>query len=305
MVVCDGPLVPDYRRPGGSCESPRRVAVFGATGSIGRSALDVVRGAPDLFEVAALGAGRNEAALQPLIEEFRPRWAVLEAPWTGACSHHGETEYLVGPEALCEVAQHGEVDVVLAAVVGMAGLPSVLAALGAGKTVALANKESLVMAGELVRQLCRDRGGSIVPVDSEHSAIFQSLQGSEAHEVEGLILTASGGPFLNTPLDALRAITPAQALKHPRWSMGAKISVDSATMVNKALEVIEAAWLFGLPPERISVVVHPQSIVHSLVEFIDGSQVAQLSHPDMRGPIAYALRYPGPRVRGVMQRLNL
>lgn len=305
MVASPFPLVPPFGGPRGGTPQPRGIGVFGATGSIGRSALDVVRASPELFRVRALAAGRNEAALLPLVDEFGPRWASLDTPWSATASRRSGTEYLVGGESLCRIASDPSIDVVLAAVVGMAGLAPVLAALESGKTVALANKESLVMAGELVTAICERSGGHIVPVDSEHSALFQALQGSVREEVESLILTASGGPFLQTPVAALRSVTPAQALKHPRWAMGAKISIDSATMVNKALEVIEAAWLFGVPPERIRVVVHPQSIVHSVVEFVDGVSLAQLSLPDMKGPIAYALGYPHARIRGTMPRLSL
>lgn len=304
-MVGESPIIPALCTPRVESIPARRIALLGATGSIGRSTLDVVRASPERFRVVALAAGSNEAALCALVDEFCPRWASLDVPWSEGQRRRDGTEYSSGSERLCAIAGHADVDTVVAAVVGMAGLAPVIAALRAGKTVALANKESLVMAGELVRGLCRTGGGSLIPVDSEHSALFQALQGSLYGEIESLILTASGGPFLNTPLGDLSSITPAQALKHPRWKMGAKISVDSATMVNKALEVIEAAWLFGVAPERIQVVVHPQSIVHSLVEFVDGAALAQLSHPDMKGPIAYALGYPGARIPGTMKRLSL
>jgi len=298
-------LIPPLDRRRTEALRSRGVAILGATGSIGRSALDVVRAAPQLFRVVSVAAGRSEIELGRIVEEFSPRCAVLVNGWSKERKQLPRTEYLSGAEALCVAATSEDVDVVLAAVVGMAGLAPTVAALRAGKLVALANKESLVMAGELVRELCAETGGSIVPVDSEHSALFQALQGSSMAEVSSLVLTASGGPFLTTPVQDLRSITPAQALKHPRWNMGAKISIDSATMVNKALEVVEAAWLFGVSPERIRVVVHPQSVVHSAVEFVDGSMVAQLGVPDMKGPIAYALAYPGPRLANVVRPLSL
>lgn len=292
----------------GRCAEPvgrRRLSILGATGSIGRSALEVVRSSRELFHVIGVSAGQREDELLQIVEEFRPRCAVLASSWRGTARGDAKTELLSGESALCDIAAADDVDVVLAAIVGMAGLAPTIAAIRAGKHVALANKESLVMAGELVAKLQAVSGARIVPVDSEHSAVFQALQGSRIEEVSALVLTASGGPFLNTPIESLRSITPAEAIRHPRWNMGAKISIDSATMVNKALEVIEAAWLFGVTPERIRVLVHPQSIVHSLVEFVDGSMVAQLGVPDMKGPLAYALSYPGPRIPNVVKPLSL
>lgn len=294
----------------------RRLCLAGSTGSIGRSALEIVRAHPDKFEVFALCAGSSVENLLQQAAEFRPRYAVFgdDSPETrrrfeqcrGSCSFQTDsTEFLFGTRALCEVAAAPEADIVLAAVVGFAGLASTLAALRAGKFVALANKESLVCAGELIARVQRESGSLLVPVDSEHSALFQALQGADLTHVRSLILTASGGPFLRRPLEELRNVRPADALQHPRWKMGAKITIDSATMVNKALEVIEAYWLFGLEERQIEVVIHPQSIVHSLVNFRDGTQIAQLSVPDMKGPIAYSLNYPRGRLDRVLPGLDL
>ncbi|MBA2571911.1 MAG: 1-deoxy-D-xylulose-5-phosphate reductoisomerase [Gemmatimonadetes bacterium] len=254
------------------------VAILGATGSIGRSALAVLSQHPDAFRVVALSAHRNGEALRQLAATHRPLLSVLV-----------ETD---GREALLEAATHPDVDIVLNALVGAAGLEPTLAALQAGKRVALANKESLVCGGELVLRAAAEGGGELVPVDSEHSAILQCIRGSGAAEVERLILTASGGPFREYSSEQLAAVRPADALRHPTWEMGAKISIDSATLANKALEVIEAHHLFGVPYEQIEAVIHPQSIVHSLVEFVDGSVLAQLGFPNMELPIVYALGYP-------------
>lgn len=282
----------------------RRVAVLGSTGSIGRSTLDIIRSNPESFEPFALVAGKDSAGLAAQCAEFSPRFAALATEGV-ACDVGSKTEFLCGEAAIAELAGHPDVDVVVAAVVGSSGLRAVLSAVRAGKFVALANKESLVCAGRLVAELQAVSGATIVPVDSEHSALFQALQGAKLDQVSKFILTASGGPFLNASAEQLAAITPAQAVNHPRWKMGAKISVDSATLVNKALEVIEACWLFGVAEERVAVLVHPESIVHSLVDFCDGSQIAQLSVPDMRGAISYAINYPNQRLAGIMSRLQL
>lgn len=276
--------------------APRGLCILGATGSIGTQTLEVIRLFPDAFQVVALTAGANVALLAEQARAVRPRYAVVadvaQQPALEAALAGLPTTVLAGPEALAHVAALPEVDVVVAAVVGAAGLPPVVAALQAGKTVALANKETLVVGGALVAGLARRHGARLLPVDSEHSAIFQCLVGEPEGSVERLILTASGGPFRTRPRHTFDAITRDEALRHPNWSMGAKITVDSATMMNKGLEVIEARWLFGLPPERIDVLVHPQSIVHSLVAFVDGSTKAQLGVPDMKMPIQYALTYP-------------
>ena len=274
----------------------QRIAILGSTGSIGTQTLDVARLFPDRFDVRALTAGSNADLLIAQAREFLPECVVI-----GDVSRRKQVREAVAPlgirvltgqEGLCEAAALDEVDTVVAALVGFAGLRSVVAALGAGKKVALANKETLVVAGRLVTSLLQDGAGMLLPVDSEHSAIFQCLAGEPGRSVESLVLTASGGPFRTRSADTFGTITKAQALAHPNWSMGAKITIDSATMMNKGLEVVEAHWLFDMPPERISVLVHPQSIVHSLVVFRDGSVKAQLGLPDMRLPIQYALSYP-------------
>ncbi len=272
------------------------VAVLGATGSIGRQTLEVIAAHRESYEVTALTAGRDVEGLARLVREFRPTFAVIadESAYGRLKSLlAGEpTKILAGSEGLTAVAATPETDVVVAAVVGFAGLASTLAALNAAKTVALANKESLVAGGGLVARALKTPGARLLPVDSEHSALFQCLVGESPERVEKLILTASGGPFRGKNRKELENVTPQQALKHPNWSMGAKITIDSATLMNKALEIIEAQRLFSVEPEKISVVVHPQSIVHSCVEFCDGSVKAQMGLPDMRLPIAYALAYP-------------
>ncbi|HEV2734954.1 MAG TPA: 1-deoxy-D-xylulose-5-phosphate reductoisomerase [Longimicrobiaceae bacterium] len=272
---------------------PIRVAVLGATGSIGRSALAVVRQHPDRFRLTVLTARRNAATLADLVAEHRPALAVVADPSAASGVYPaGPTRWASGREALLEAATHPDVDVVLNALVGAAGLEPTLAALRAGKRVALANKESLVCAGALVMRAAEEGGGELLPVDSEHSAIFQCLQGANRGEVERLLVTASGGPFRGWAPERLAAVTPADALRHPTWNMGAKNTIDSATLANKALEVIEAHYLFGVPYERIEAVVHPQSVIHSMVEFVDGSVLAQMGFPTMEIPVLYALAYP-------------
>ncbi|MDP9347750.1 MAG: 1-deoxy-D-xylulose-5-phosphate reductoisomerase [Gemmatimonadota bacterium] len=269
------------------------VAILGATGSIGRSALAVLAQHPDRFRAVALTAHRSAGPLARLVDEHRPAMAVLADPSTASGVYSGQwTRWGAGREALLEAATHPEVDIVLNALVGAAGLEPTLAALRAGKRVALANKESLVCAGPLVMRAAAEGGGELLPVDSEHSAIFQCLQGSTPREVERLILTASGGPFRTLPRERLAEVTRADALRHPTWEMGSKITIDSATLANKALEVIEAHFLFRVPYERIEVVVHPQSIIHSMVEFVDGSVLSQMGFPTMEIPVLYALSYP-------------
>jgi 1-deoxy-D-xylulose-5-phosphate reductoisomerase len=282
------------------------LAIFGATGSIGASTLDVVARHPARFRVFALSAKSSAEQLAELCRRHRPRYAVLSgvSPNTELARQFAalEVELLFGSEALEFVARHPETRTVMAAIVGAAGLASTLAAVRAGKRVLIANKEALVMAGPLVMRTARESGAQILPVDSEHNAIFQCF--SEKKFVQKIMLTASGGPFRGMSLESLRSVTPEQACAHPNWTMGRKISVDSATMMNKGLEVIEARWLFDLAPERIEVLIHPQSIVHSLVEYADGSVIAQLSNPDMRVPIANALAYP-ERVASGAQSLDL
>lgn len=269
------------------------VAILGATGSIGRSALAVLERHADRFRVVALTAHRSGAELAGLVERYRPELAVVvdesALPTPG---HRPPARWLAGREGLLEAATHPAAEIVINAVVGAAGLEATLAALGAGKRLALANKESLVVGGELVLQAMRRGRGELVPVDSEHSAILQCLAGGGSARVRRLFLTASGGPFRDWTPEALATATPAQALRHPTWSMGAKITIDSATLANKALEVIEAHHLFGVGYDQIEVVVHPQSIIHSMVEFTDGSVLAQLGFPTMELPILYALTYP-------------
>lgn len=281
----------------------RKVVVLGATGSIGVSTLDVIARHPERFEVFALTAQVQGERLFEQCVRFSPRFAVLgdeprAATLASRLAAAGcATRVLAGAAALVEVATHPEVDAVMAAIVGAAGLMPTLAAAKAGKQVLLANKESLVLAGGFFMDAVRRNGAVLLPIDSEHNAVFQCLPNDyrgclDASGVRRIILTASGGPFRETPPTELDAVTPAQACAHPNWEMGRKISVDSATMMNKGLEVIEAHWIFGAPADCIDVVVHPQSVIHSMVEYVDGSVVAQLGNPDMRTPIAHALGYP-------------
>lgn len=275
----------------------KRIAILGSTGSIGRSALAVVDAHPSRLQVAALAAGDNAALLAEQIDQYKPRVAAI-ATATGldrlrsALSSTATTRVLSGAEGLLAVASHPEVDVVICASAGTAGLEAVLAAIEAGKTIALANKEVLVMAGALVTEAARRNCVSILPVDSEHNAIHQCLHGRNPDEIRRLILTASGGPFRELPEADLERVRPEAALRHPTWQMGRKITIDSATLMNKGLEVIEAHWLFGVDADRIDVLIHPQSIVHSMVELNDGSVIAQLGITDMRLPIQYACSYP-------------
>ena len=283
----------------------KRIALLGSTGSVGEQTLSVVAEFPERFRVTALAAGRNVAKLAEQVRRFRPeRVALADAAAARELMRElgRETPELgIGAEGLIAVAEH-PADLVLAALVGAVGLAPTLAAIRAGRDVALANKEVLVMAGALVRRELAARGGRLLPVDSEHSAIFQVLAGQRAEDVARIVLTASGGPFRGWPAEKIARATVSEALAHPNWRMGPKITIDSATLANKALEVIEARWLFDVAPERVSVVVHPQSIVHSLVELVDGSVLAQLGLPDMRVPIACALAWPerlpltGPRL---------
>ncbi|SET74276.1 1-deoxy-D-xylulose-5-phosphate reductoisomerase [Hymenobacter actinosclerus] len=278
-------------------QPPKRVALLGSTGSIGTQALDVLRAQPGRFVVSALSAQSNAELLVAQAREFRPAAVVIGdesryAQVREALASQPETEVLAGAAALTEVAGRLETDVVLTAMVGYAGLLPTVAAIKAGHDIALANKETLVVAGQLITELVREHGVKLLPVDSEHSAIFQCLVGEEQNPIEKIILTASGGPFRGRSRAQLAQVTRAQALKHPNWDMGAKITIDSASLMNKGLEVIEAKWLFGLRDEQVEVIVHPQSIVHSLVQFEDGSLKAQLGLPDMKLPIQYALGYP-------------
>ncbi|HUI10767.1 MAG TPA: 1-deoxy-D-xylulose-5-phosphate reductoisomerase [Bacteroidota bacterium] len=275
--------------------SPRSIAILGSTGSIGRSSLDVIAAFPDRFRAAYLCAHRNIDLLREQINRFRPKGAVvLDAARADELRRtvSPSTEILAGPEGVMEIVSRDDVHMVLSALVGVAGLRPTLRALEARKDVALANKETLVVGGELVMAAARDSGARLLPVDSEHSAIFQCLRGEDPRAVARLLITASGGPFLSLPREKFSSVTVAEALNHPTWRMGTKITIDSATLMNKGLEVIEAYWLFGIPPEKIEVVIHPQSVIHSMVEFIDGSMKAQMGMPDMKLPILYALAYP-------------
>ncbi len=274
----------------------RHIAILGSTGSIGKQALEVIAAYPEVFAAELLTASTNSDLLIEQARQFRPNMVVivdeLEYGKVRDALDPLGIKVFTGAASLEQVVQFDEVDIVLTAIVGFAGLHSTLKAIEAGKTIALANKETLVVAGHLITSLAREKGVNIYPVDSEHSAIFQCLAGEFHNPVEKIFLTASGGPFRGMSIEDLRQITPAQALRHPNWNMGAKITIDSATLMNKGLEVIEARWLFGLVPEKIEVIVHPQSIIHSMVQFRDGSIKAQLGLPDMRLPILYALAYP-------------
>ena len=279
------------------------LTILGSTGSIGESTLDVVSRHPEKFRVFALAGHRQVDKLAAQCKQFRPEYAVV-----GDAGHAAElekklkqegisTQVLYGSQALIDVASADEVSGVMCAIVGAAGLPSALAAAQKGKTIYLANKETLVVSGALFMETARQNGATVLPIDSEHNAIFQVLPRDytgrlNEHGINSIILTASGGPFLNTDLSTFDSITPEQAVKHPNWSMGRKISVDSASMMNKGLELIEAHWLFNCPPEKLEVVIHPQSVIHSMVRYRDGSVLAQLGNPDMRTPIAYCLGLP-------------
>jgi 1-deoxy-D-xylulose-5-phosphate reductoisomerase len=283
--------------------SNKRIAILGSTGSIGKSALNVVKSLPGFEAWAISGMSQTELLKQQAIE-FSPRFVVAaddssNQRLTAADFAGGDkTELLTGRQGLIQIASAPEVDIVLAAIVGFAGLESAMAAVRCGKQLALANKETLVVAGHLITSLAKESGSKILPVDSEHSAIFQAMQSGQEKEISKVILTASGGPFRSAPKESLSSVTVEQALDHPTWEMGQKISIDSATMMNKALEIIEAKWLFGLAADQIEVVIHPQSLVHSMVTFADQSTIAQISPPDMRLPIQYAFtwpdRVPGP-----------
>jgi len=286
----------------------KRVSILGSTGSVGESAVRVIEASPELFKIVGLAAGSNFERLSQQIEAHNPPLVSLctDDDNDRLCAMMGEgmPEAVSGDDGLDRLATMEEADVVLIAVSGAAGLRPAMAAAKAGKTIALANKESLVMAGELIMEEAAKNGATIIPVDSEHSGIYQALAGRPSEQVKRIILPASGGPFLERSLEDLEKVTPEEALSHPTWDMGKKITIDSATLMNKALELIEAARLFGVDHDRIDVIVHPQSIVHGMVEFIDGSVVAQLSVPDMRLPVLHALSWPD-RVDGGMPRLDL
>ena len=273
----------------------KNITLLGSTGSIGRQTVEVALANPDKIKIKALVAHKSDELLEEQIKLLQPDLAVLsdkEAAARLSSRYHGRTEILAGEEGVLAAATYAGSDTVLASMVGYAGLRPTLAAINCGKNIALANKETLVAAGSIVMQAVADKGVSLTPVDSEHSAIFQALRGGRENEVKRLIITASGGPFRGKKRSELENVTLAQCLNHPNWSMGKKVTLDSSTLANKGLEVMEAHWLFNMPYEKIAVVVHPQSIVHSLVEFCDGSVIAQMGDPDMRLPIQYALSWP-------------
>ena len=276
----------------------KKIGILGSTGSIGTQTLEIVRRNPDLQGIA-LAAGSNVSLMEPQVREFHPMLAVMgsEEAATDLKNRIADTDTRVsaGMEGMLELAILPQMEVLVTAIVGMIGIRPTIAAIKAGKTIALANKETLVTAGHIIMPLAKEKGVSILPVDSEHSAIFQSMHGENRERVSKILLTASGGPFRGKRTEELQDITVEDALKHPNWSMGRKITVDSATLVNKGLEVMEAKWLFDVEPEQIQVVVHPQSIIHSMVEYVDGGIMAQLGMPDMKLPIQYALFYPDRR----------
>lgn len=286
----------------------KNLTILGSTGSIGVSTLEIVSSHPDRFRVVAMTAGKNLELFARQIRQFNPRVAVVASPQDvkslkEMCGD-SDVEILGGVDGLIAAATVDEAEMVVAAIVGAAGLIPTAAAIRAGKDIALANKEILVTAGHIFMDLVKEHGVRLFPVDSEHSAVFQSIEGHRNSDIEKIILTASGGPFLKTPVEKLSQVTVRDALNHPNWSMGKKITIDSATMMNKGLEVIEARWLFDVPVEKIDVNIHPQSIIHSMVEYIDGCVIAQLGTPDMKAPIAYALSYP-ERVSSGVKPLDL
>ena len=276
----------------------KKIGILGSTGSIGTQTLEIVRSNPDL-QVIALAAGSNVSLMEQQVREFHPMLAVMGSEEAAADLKNRiadtDTRVSAGMEGMLELAILPQMEVLVTAIVGMIGIRPTIAAIKAGKTIALANKETLVTAGHIIMPLAKEKGVSILPVDSEHSAIFQSMHGENRERVSKILLTASGGPFRGKKTEELQDITVEDALKHPNWSMGRKITVDSATLVNKGLEVMEAKWLFDVEPEQIQVVVHPQSIIHSMVEYVDGGLMAQLGMPDMKLPIQYALFYPDRR----------
>jgi 1-deoxy-D-xylulose-5-phosphate reductoisomerase len=287
----------------------KKITILGSTGSIGSSALDVIEKNPERFQVVALAAGQNVSLLKKQIEKFRPKLVAVSTKKSAlklreALTTKNKVKILYDEKGLKEIASLPAADIIISAISGAAGLMPTLAAIEAGKDIALANKETMVIAGEIVTKRAKKKGVKILPVDSEHSAIFQCLQEQQHKNLRRIILTASGGPFLNFTKNELRKVKLNQALKHPRWKMGKKITIDSASLMNKGLEVIEAKWFFNIDISNIDVIVHPQSIVHSLVEFIDGSVLAQMGIPDMKIPIAYALTYP-ERIINDLQALNL
>ena len=286
----------------------KQIAILGSTGSIGKNALRVIDSLGPEYKIAALSAHSKVELLAEQARQYEPEFvAITNSDYTKQLREllgDLDVEILPGPDGLIKIAELRQVDIVLTAVVGAAGLHAVLAAANKGKRLAIANKEPLVIAGELLRKATKDNGGVILPVDSEHSAVFQAMQSGSKEQVNKIVLTASGGPFRQADIEDLQNVTLEQALAHPVWDMGPKITIDSATMMNKAFEIIEARWLFDIPVEKIEVLIHPESIIHSIVEFVDGSMIAQLGEPDMCLPIQYALTYP-ERVAGITKALRL
>ncbi len=274
----------------------KKLSILGSTGTIGKNTLDVVRRFPELFRVLALSAGSNVELLEEQIREFSPRLVVIGslegAERLKKKKSSSSPEILWGRDGLDAASTMDDVDLVISAITGAAGLIPTFAAVKAGKDVALANKESLVLAGDIIMKEAHKSGSAILPVDSEHSAVFQSMKGQKREDIKRIILTASGGPFLNHSMEEMQSVTPEDALNHPRWLMGSKVTIDSATLMNKGLEVIEARWLFDLEPDKIDVCIHPESVIHSMIEYNDRTIMAHMSYPDMRGPISYALGYP-------------
>jgi 1-deoxy-D-xylulose-5-phosphate reductoisomerase len=310
-------IVPLHTSHGSQSNAPqRKIALFGSTGSIGTSTVEILKRFPERFEVACLVGGANRSLLLEQIALLQPAVVVAALPAhvdglsddefvAQAIKLHPSLEVRFGQDGVREAARFVDYDIMVAGIVGIAGLDSVYEAVVRGKQIALANKESMVCAGEMLTTLAKQTGASFLPVDSEHSALWQALQGNHRDDVKRFILTASGGPFLHTPLSDLTSITPAQALKHPKWTMGAKVTIDSSTLFNKCLELIEAYWLFGARREELSVVIHPESIVHSSIEYRDGTHMFQCSVPDMKGAIGYALSYPAGRLDSLMEPLSL
>ena len=286
----------------------KKIAILGSTGSIGKNALRVIEALGPHYQICALSAHSNVELLAEQSKKYKPQFVAVTntdfATKFNELTSEMDIDVFAGPKGLIEIAQIEDIDIILAAVVGSAGLPALLAAAKSGKKLAIANKEPLVIAGELLLREIKQNGGTVLPVDSEHSAVFQAMQSGSPEEINKIILTASGGPFRKATPEDIQNVTLEQALAHPVWDMGPKITIDSATMMNKAFEIIEARWLFDMPVEKLDVLIHPESIVHSLVEFIDGSVVAQLGEPDMCLPIQYALTYPD-RVAGIAKRLRL
>ena len=286
----------------------KNVVILGSTGSIGKNALDVIRNLRHKYKVVGLSANSRWELLAKQVEEFKPKSVSLaDGRWIKELKNklpQNSVQILTGPDSVKEMVSRDDVDIVISAIVGAAGLPAAIEVIKNGKTLALANKEALVMAGELIVSMAKEKGVNILPVDSEHSAIFQALKAGHPNEVKKVIITASGGPFRDYPKEKLSEVTKEEALNHPTWQMGQKITIDSATLMNKALEIIEAKWLFNLDSTQIDVIIHPESIVHSLVEFCDGSVIAQMGLPDMKVPIQFALTYPH-RENGNVESLDL